>query len=129
MWPLKKLEQVGASVADEQATKSAFSQSLRNIPFYLVTTAIVAWLIRRFGLFGKIIGALQALLVAAFVLQALLSTGLGIIALLAYPFRSSEERQFSQPAWIFLGVLLTAIDAVIYMACIYIIGRVAQWWS
>ena len=129
MWPLKKLEQIGASVTDEQATKSAFSQSLRNIPFYLVATAVVAWLIGTFGVFGKIIGVLQVLLLAVSVLQALLSTSLGVIALFAYPFRSAEERQSSQPVWVFLGVLLTAVDAIVYTTCIYIIGRVAQWWN
>ena len=129
MWPLKKFEQIGATVADEQATKSAFSQSIRNIPFFLVATAFVAWLIGTFGLFGKIVGVLQGLLLVVFVLQALLSTSLGVIILIAYPFRSAEERQSAQPVWVFLGVLITAIDAIVYAACIYVIGRTAQWWN
>lgn len=134
MLSLKQIQERGEFYTAEEATKKAFWESIRNIPFYLIVTVIAAWLVSTFGVFGLIISLLVSLLLAIFSLHALIVTGMGLISLITYPLLflrregNIETREFNHVRWIFLGILVTGAEFIIYIGYIYIIGKMGQWW-
>lgn len=116
-------------ITDRDAAISAFRQSRKNIPLFAVAAFVLTFVPRWLGTFGLFITGLGALLYVVLFLRASLSTFLGCITLVLGPLRTSQEKQFSQRTWVLVGMLVTTVDAVVYGACFFFIGKASHWWA
>ena len=116
-------------ITDRDATTSAFRQSRKNIPFFAVAAFALTFVPHWLGTVGLFVTGLGAFLYVVFFLHASLSTFWGSIALVLGPLRTSHEKQFSQRAWVIVGMLVTTVDAVVFGACFFFIGKASHWWG
>ena len=126
---LRRLVESDSTLTDREAFLIGFQQARRDIPLWLGVAAGAAFLPSLLGVAGKIITGMVALLFVVLAVLALSNVVRGLIALATWAFLGKESTLALAPWWAVLSTGLMAVEAALYLACLYFLSKVSDWWG